>query len=202
MPTNSDHLLSDMIQVLVNAYGRDAVRHAVEATVNEMRGDRAQAGRSGVSQPSLALEQRKRVPKTTALEIAKKFNIPNSRRNQVEEIAERFDKRVFLPTSADAREFLILAGKKPKAIKDRSDAFKQILTVLLQIPTERLAGIVGSSAYAGPSDLSAISDAIGQISKTRRDQLNFADKGKSPPEYDSAPPTIAKHAYPRPPRRA
>lgn len=202
MAINSDHLLSDMVQLLVNAYGRDAVRHAVENTVNEMRDDRTQSGRVGMSRSSLALEQRKRTPKATALEIAKKINVPNSRRDQVEEIAKRFDQRAFLPTSADAREFLILAGKKPKAIKDRSDAFKQVLTVLLQVPTERLAGIVGSSAFSGPSDLSDISDAIGQINKSRQEQLNFTDKGALSPKYDSASATASKHAQSRPPRRA
>lgn len=200
MATNSDHLLSDMIQVLVNAYGRDAVRQAVETTGDEMRGGRTQPGRVGVSQSSLAPDQRKRAPKITALELAKRVNVPISRRNHVEEIAKRFDQRAFLPTSADAREFLILAGKKPKAIKDRSDAFKQVLTVLLQVPTERLAGIVGSSAYSGPSELSAISDAIGQISRSRQEQLNFADNREIPPEHGSAS-SIARHAHPRPPRR-
>lgn len=201
MATNSDHLLSDMIQVLVSTYGRDAVRQAVEAAGNEIRRGRAQPDRVGTSQSSLDLDQRKRAPKPSALELAKRVNVPNSRRNDVEEIAKRFDQRAFLPTSADAREFLILAGKKPRAIKDRSDAFKQVLAVLLQVPTERLAGIVGSSAYAGPSELSAISDAIGQISRSRQDQLNLADKGESAPQYDGAS-SRAKHAHPRPPRRA
>lgn len=201
MATNSDHLLSDMIQALVSAYGRDAVRQAVEATSSEMRGERVRTSRVGMSPSSFTPEQRKRAPKVTALEIAKKVNVPNSRRNHVEEIAKRFDQRAFLPTSADAREFLILAGKKPKAIKDRSDAFKQVLTVLLQVPTERLAGIVGSSAYSGPSELSAISDAIGQISRSRQNQLDLTDKGESPPEYDAAS-SLGEHARPRPPRRS
>lgn len=167
MARNSAKLLNDLVVSLVDAYGADAVREALaKAEKNdiglELKLPISKSNRSHTRE--LPLERRGRAPRPSAVDLIHKYPVSSPKRQYVALIAERFDRKQFLPSAADAREFLILSGAKPGNIKDRSDAFRQVLSVLVRLPTERLENI----AHSGPSQLSTISDAIGSISEEMR----------------------------------
>jgi hypothetical protein len=76
------------------------------------------------------------------------------------ELALRFDQRQFLPNLSDVREFLIMMGERPAAMKDRAEAFRLLLKALSVLPPERVARLANSAIHSGPSQLGPLSDAI------------------------------------------
>jgi hypothetical protein len=169
MTKSSAKLLNDVIASLVEAYGADIVREAV-ARADRKNPDNASPPSQRGSSPAsdIQSDRRHRIQRPTAADLIRQYPVSSTKKQYVDAIAERFDRKQFLPSSADAREFLILSGEKPGSIKDRSDAFKQILTVLVRLPEKRLEDIATSAAHSGPSQLSAISDAIGTIGQENR----------------------------------
>lgn len=76
------------------------------------------------------------------------------------ELAQRYDQRQFLPSTSDVREFLIMVGERPSGMKDRSQAFRELLKALMKYPPERLKQLASRSRHSGPSQLGPLSDAI------------------------------------------
>ena len=76
------------------------------------------------------------------------------------QIARRYEQKQFLPSVAAVTEFLTMMGADPGHLKDRIQAFRVLLKVLLQLSTERLTQLTNSSLHAGPSQLGPISEAI------------------------------------------
>lgn len=165
-------LLNDVLASLVDAYGFNAVEEALQKSSVRKNTNRTPRDNTLPLQLSNN-EKRTRSIRPSAVTLTKQQAVSPAKRPYVQMLAERFDQKQFLPSATDAREFLILSGKKPKSIKDRSDAFKQVLIVLSQLPTERLATIANSSAYSGPSQLSDISDAIANIGRENRERTDL-----------------------------
>jgi hypothetical protein len=76
------------------------------------------------------------------------------------ELARRFDQKQFLPSTSDVREFLIMIGERPSGLKDRSQAFRELLKALIKYSPERLEKLASRSRHSGPSELGPLSDAI------------------------------------------
>ncbi len=95
-----------------------------------------------------------------ASEQVARAQLPEAQEVVLRELAMRFDSKEFLPSVSDVREFLIMIGERPGAIKDRSEAFKQLLKALSGLPPERLERLANSARHSGPSQLGPLSDAI------------------------------------------
>ena len=65
---------------------------------------------------------------------------------------------IFLPSMGDVREFLSMQGQQPTEMKDRSEAFRQLLPVLQQLPAERLERLANSASHSGPAKLGPLSE--------------------------------------------
>ena len=76
------------------------------------------------------------------------------------QLAERYDRKRFLPSVADVREFLIMMGERPIGMKNRKEAFRVLLQSLIRLPDDRLQQLVGTALHSGPSELGPLSDAI------------------------------------------
>ncbi len=163
-----NRFLDDMVLALVREFGDSHVRDALERASSFATTPLATTSPKTPGPLTRKPAAEPKPSKPTAADLASRANLPPARREVVRELARRFDQKTFLPNTADAREFLILAGHRPRTMKDRTDAFRQILEVLGKIPVERLNYVASSSAHAGPSQLSAISDAISAAGEFRR----------------------------------
>jgi hypothetical protein len=98
-----------------------------------------------------------------ASEQVARAELPKAKEAALRELAIRFDQKQFLPSVSDVREFLMMMGEQPGAIKDRSKAFGRLLKALSVLPPERLERLASSTLHSGPSQLGPLSDAISAV---------------------------------------
>jgi hypothetical protein len=140
-------LLNKLLQMLVDEWGQEEVAAALAGTAISSS-HRSQPRSSGEKSRLSAIAQIER----TALE--------GEQREALLQLAERYDRKQFLPSVADVREFLIMMGERPIGMKDRKEAFRVLLQSLMRLPTERLQQFVRTAQHSGPSELGPLSDAI------------------------------------------
>jgi hypothetical protein len=147
-------LLRGLLTALVEEWGHKHVASALAQLEDQTRdSDRPKP----VSASGLKSAKARKI---TALEQVARAATPDQHAEVLETIASRFDNRTFLPSPLDIREFLLVMGERPTAIKDRSDAFRLILRKLVTLTPERLLEVANSPLHSGPSRLGPLSDAI------------------------------------------
>jgi hypothetical protein len=142
--------LVKLIRMLVEECGYTQVQKAL----SEVSGTDVSSEREKVNREA------SRRKKPTAVELVHKLTIPDREREIILVIAGKFDRKEFLPSIVDIREFLSTRGEEPSGVKDRMDGFRRLLRLLSQLPREKLEGLANSSRYAGPAQLGPLSDAI------------------------------------------
>jgi hypothetical protein len=96
----------------------------------------------------------------TAEEVVQKQIASDGEREIILVIAGKFDRKEFLPSIGDIREFLATRGGRPGGVKDRADGFRRVLSFLSQMSHDKLKELADSSRYAGPAQVGPLSDAI------------------------------------------
>jgi hypothetical protein len=166
-----DALLIDSLRSLVRQWGHKEVKAALADVCGT-------AGWDDASQsPNIGDERTKRLRSATKLlasEQVARAQLPEVQEVILLKLAVRFDRREFLPSISDVRQFLIMMGETPGAMKDRSEAFRRLLKLLSRLPLERLEQLMSSSLYSGPSQLGPLSDAISTVAASRpcRNKIN------------------------------
>jgi hypothetical protein len=123
--TGSRILLRNLLDALVKEWGAQEVSKALSDLPNiESLGQK---------------NRRETLPKKllSAVDQVERADIAENQKAVLRDIAQRFDHRQFLPSIADVREFLIMTSHRPGAMKNRSDAFRYLLKVLMGLPNER-----------------------------------------------------------------
>jgi hypothetical protein len=153
--SSNNGLLINVLRALVQEWGHREVEFAL-AHLSDAASDA----------PPLKTEGPERTPrkrsgtKLLATEQVARAHLPRGKEGALRELAMRYDGKQFLPTIPDVREFLVMMGERPRVMKDRSDAFRQLLIILSGLPPERLERLVNSARHSGPSQLGPLSDAI------------------------------------------
>ena len=122
---------------LLREWGRDAV----SACIAEL--DTSFVPRERQRRP----EGADRIPssrKLNAVEIADRAELPTTKRAALLGLASLFNQKLFLPTASDVRHFLELRGQQPAPVKQRVDAFRKVLTLLLTCPLPPYQSFGGS----------------------------------------------------------
>jgi len=159
-------VLGKMMEVLVKEWGYDQVHRAL--THNGDDGITASSRKDGRRKAHAV-----RV-KPTAMEQVSRINADMEQLGPLSELAARYDRRQFLPSVIDVREFLIMMGVRPPALKDRSEAFRMLLRNLVLLPRDQLERLARSDIHSGPSELAPLSDAIASAAQQlRRPQQEF-----------------------------
>jgi hypothetical protein len=150
----SKSVLRNILITLVREWGREEV----EATLRRL-GDTA---------PELSDYRpvKNRSRKLPAVEQVEKGSFPTSYHSLLIEIASRYDRKEFLPTTADVREFLLMMGQRPGGMKDRSEAFRRLLNVISALPADQLEKLAVTALHSGPSQLGPLSDAISSAAES------------------------------------
>lgn len=143
-------LLSNILRILVQEWGHQEVDAALADLISNTKTsvDDYKVKRHRVSTRPLAIEQVARA------------QLPEAQEGTLRELATRFDRKQFLPTVSDVREFLLLMGENPGMMKDRSEAFRRLLRAISGLPPEQLERLAASTHHSGPSQLGPLSDAI------------------------------------------
>lgn len=166
--TVDQRLLDDLLTTLVNRWGYDTVRGSLQRVSGE-------AGRMSVGEHAFAKERTKAVnnKKPTAVGFLEKLNFDHAKREALTKLATQYDRKLFLPRTADVREFLHMRGQ-PTQVSDRTMAIRTVFHTLAHSPKEELELLV--TLPGGPSELGPISDAI---------KLVNAEKGSESTRFDA-----------------
>lgn len=150
-----------LIRTLVEEWGYDEVQKAL-AQLSDVGSGAHIASASGMKAPQQPSPNREasRSKKPTAVEQVTRLRTPDGERETLLAIAAKFDRKEFLPSVGDIREFLAMMGEDSGSMKDRLDGFRRLLPPLSQLPTDRLKRLASSTRYSGPAQLGPLSDAI------------------------------------------
>lgn len=152
-------LLNRLVQCLVDEWGHEEVAVAI-ANVKGSSKDNL-VGQVTGPKPRTST----RAVKRSAVEQVERAAVEGEQKEALIQLAARYDDKQFLPSVADVREFLIMLGERPSAMKDRQEAFRVLLRTLIQLPFERLRQLACSELYSGPARLGPLSDAIAVASE-------------------------------------
>jgi hypothetical protein len=166
--TSSRRLLKQLLKPLMDEWGPEEVAAAVsDLSHNERFVDSRADGT--INRVRFRLSAREELLKTELL--------GNEEKQLLLPLAERYDAKQFLPSVADVREFLMMMGIRPAGMKDRREAFRNLLKGFGQMPTVRIREIAEAAAHAGPSELGPLSDAIAAASNRMRGQRRIEEEG-------------------------
>ena len=105
--------------------------------------------------------------RTTAPAYVSKLEIPDDIKHPLEELARKFDNKVFLPTFGDTKNFCNLYGIDVPLSPSRVSAIPRIFRYLSQLTPNEVQSILQSNTFSGPSRLAPIADAIRRSSEQR-----------------------------------
>jgi hypothetical protein len=161
--TSRKSLLKSLLRTLVEEWGHKAVEDAL--TQDSDSAGRTDAHLHASGRPE-GIQRRRSATKLLAIEQVARAQFPKTQEVALRELAMRFDRKQFLPTVSDVREFLVMMGEQPGAMKDRAEAFRRLLKALSGLPPERLERLANSALHSGPSQLGPLSDAISAAAVT------------------------------------
>ena len=115
---------------------------------------------------------RKRAPKPNAAEYAAKMELPSDKQAAVVALAERFERKAFLPTFGDVVNFCETYGIDVPASRTRVNAIPRVFKFLANdMDANEVQSILDYELFSGPSRLGPLADAIrrnGRASRARR----------------------------------
>ena len=152
-------LLFKLLKVLVDEWGHNQVL----AALMHVQDDHAYHQKKRATKPQDP-EPKSRPARPDAVEQVKRAHFPVPGKDALEHLAMRYDRKQFLPSAADIREFYLMLGLKPVVVKNRAEAFRGILKALAALPPDRLNQLARSELHSGPSELGPLSDAISEAS--------------------------------------
>ena len=107
-----------------------------------------------------------------AVAVVNRIEVTDSAKREVLiEMAEKFDRKEFLPHVSDVRFLLDSLGKKRDNIKSRTQVIARIFKTLAEEPVKNLREINNHQAFSGrPSSLQPIAEAIARAGRRDREQ--------------------------------
>jgi len=154
-------LLISLLETLLREWGYDTVRQCLaEVRARQIKEDTKQA------------LDKHRPTKThirpSAVQMLERLHATVDKKEDLHALAAQFDAKTFLPTTSDVRHFLEMRGQDLGSIKQRQDAFRKVLSVLLGMSEDELMLLRRSGAHTGPTQLAPLSDAIKATSAAAR----------------------------------
>ena len=128
---------------------------------------------NGADKQAKPKKARKRTPKPNAAEYVAKMELPPDKQATVVALAERFERKAFLPSFGDVVNFCETYGIDVPASRTRANAIPRVFKFLAnEMDADEVQSILDYEMYSGPSRLGPIADAIrrnGRASRARRD---------------------------------
>jgi hypothetical protein len=160
MTSKHQAFLVRLMRMLVEEWGYDEARKALAQLSDMGNGAHIAASRERGPQKPSTNRKGNRSKKPTAVEQVTRLSLLDGERDTLLAIAAKFDRKEFLPSVGDIREFLAMMGADSGGMKDRLDGFRRLLPPLSQLPPDKLKHLASSTTYSGPAQLGPLSDAI------------------------------------------
>lgn len=105
--------------------------------------------------------------KITATEYVSKLDFPLEKKPAMVELAERFQRKYFLPSFGDIANFCRIYGIDEPASKSRANAIPRVFKFIATMDTDNIQRILDEGMFSGPSRLGPIADAIRENGRSR-----------------------------------
>ncbi|WP_428669273.1 hypothetical protein [Reyranella sp.] len=186
MTMKRNAFLATLLQAIVAEYGHEEVLDAL--TRLSHTGDHGNVASQPKQQlsPMLSRQGKTVKPKRpTAVDQVNKASSVTRERDEILTLANRFDRKDFLPSVGDIREFLAMTGSIVEGLTSRNEGFRHLLPVLVKLPPERLKRLANSNSHSGPAQLGPLADAIRSAGETirRGDRKLTTDAAAIPDDY-------------------
>lgn len=168
------------LRPIVRQYGLGRVLESLGKIADAQRESSVQAGADREKKP------KKRSVKATALEYVSKLELSSEKIAPVVDLAERFERKAFLPTFGDIAHFCQIYGIEVPASKTRASAIPRVFKHIASMETEEIQRMLDDGLFSGPSRLGPIADAI------RRNGRGSTPLGSSP-AHDSTLQPVERH---------
>lgn len=178
---------------LVTQYGRDKVALALEEISGGSKSVRTTRKQKDVDVSKIRTSsETKMAPSSipTAVRYVSKLDIDSEKRREIMVLAQKFDRKKFLPNFGEIRNFCEIYGLKIPLSKSRIGAVPVIFRFLETLSPADLRKLLFENAYTGPSELGPIADAIRGRFKERAYSEDIAKEKRasnSLPEEEKLP---------------
>ena len=169
------------LRPIVRQYGLGSVLESLGKIADAQRESSTQVG--GSSDADKGKKSKKRSVKATAPEYVSKMELSSEKVSPVAELAERFERKAFLPTFGDIAHFCQMYGIEVPASKTRASAIPRVFKHIAAMETEEIQRILDDGLFSGPSRLGPIADAI------RRNGRSSASPAASSAQDSALQPT-------------
>lgn len=168
------------LRPIVRQYGLGSVLESLGKIADAQRESSVQVG------ADKGEKSKKRSVKATAPEYVSKLELASEKVAPVVELAERFERKAFLPTFGDIAHFCQICGIEVPASKTRASAIPRVFKHIASMETEEVQRMLDDGLFSGPSRLGPIADAI------RRNGRSSTPPASSP-AHDSALQPTERH---------
>ena len=169
------------LRPIVRQYGLGSVLESLGKIADAQRESSAQVG--GSSDADSGKKSKKRSIKATAPAYVSKLELSSEKVAPVVDLAERFERKEFLPTFGDIAHFCQMYGIEVPASKTRASAIPRVFKHIASMETEEIQRILDDGLFSGPSRLGPIADAI------RRNGRGSTPPDSSPVQDSALQPT-------------
>ncbi len=146
------------LRPIVRQYGLGSVLESLGKIAHAQRENSVQARVS--SDADRGKNPKKRSVKATAPEYISKLALSEDKTVPVVDLAERFERKTFLPTFVDIAHFCHTYGIDVPASKTRASAIPRVFKYIASMETEEIQRMLDDGLFSGPSRLGPIADAI------------------------------------------
>ena len=179
------HRLKDAVRVMVEEHGLERVERVLsDIRKSTVRGrSRGQSTNRTMQDPKTGRNQPKR-EKITAPVYVSKLMLASETKKLLEEVAIKYEEKVFLPTIGEIGNFCAIHGIKVPASPSRVSAIPRVFKFLAQLEPRDIQAILQANMFSGPSRLAPIADAIRRSSEQRAG-MHFARERERSSATDS-----------------
>ena len=157
----ADDGLRDALGPIVERYGYASVNQALR----EMKSSRAGNRRKNPRPENISSKRKKR--SLSAVEYVLKMDLPSDRESILVRAAEQFERRFFLPTIGDIRNFWSVYRIETQVPSSRAVGIPKIFKFMSSMDPKEVARILNAKAFSGPAKLGPIAEAIENLSGER-----------------------------------
>ena len=150
--------LTETLQGLVHRHGLSSVLHSLADIQAAPDQHSSSLPRKRTHNPG---------SKSTAVDYVDKMTLPQEKAEVMMHVAQRFEDREFLPKIADIREFCRIYGVQLSKSASRATSIPRVFTFLAAMDTASITKLLDEGAFAGPTRLAPIADAIRNCSAAR-----------------------------------
>ena len=172
--------LTSTLRPIVREHGLGSVLEALGKIASEGEAQSAPRAVNGMDKSAKTKKPRKRNRKPNAVEYAAKMELPPDKRDAVAALAERFERKDFLPTFGDIRHFCQIYGIDVPASKTRASAIPRVFKfIATEMDAKEAQKILNDGMFSGPSRLGPIADAIRRNGRASRAAVHTPAKSRA-----------------------